>query len=1162
MDNLSPFNLSIINLSKLELSHLNEHRETLQSILDMIPEGIFIARAPDGVPILMNRCGKELRGEIPDSMTLRDYEGYWRLEYLDGSEVPGDESPLRRALHGETVQQQPYRFYNHKGEMGYQLINAGPLRQADGTVFAIVVVFCDITEKWETQKNLQHREKQYRDSEKRYRLLFEKNLAGVYRGTLEGQIIDCNEAYAQLLGFASREEVLALNASDLYFQKAEREAFIRQLTAQGSLTNLELCLRKKDGSAVWVLANVNLIGDPGEDEPFIEETLIDITDRKVVEEALRVSEERFSKAFNASPIPMSLSHYGCFIDVNNSFLQATGYSREEVIGHTTAELGLWVDEENQRELVAHRDRHIPLKDMEARYRTKWGELRYGLFCGESIMVNGNDCFLATITDITEWKIAELALRASEERFSKAFHANPLHMAILTLQGARFVDVNESFLDHSGYRREELIGHTVDEIGLWAYPEERDNLLRLFNRQKRVKDFEVRFRKRSGEIMIGLMSVEPILLVDEPCLLTATLDITERKKQEEQLIKAQREWRTTFDAMPDSVLLTDANDRLIRANKAFFERTNLTYEEAIGRNVGRLLHPDDSFISEEFCPLCQLRATKTRGTIELPAGVVSGYPLLASIEPVFDDHGNHTATVQVFRDLTALYSAREEVEQERGSLKATIEQLADALIIFDETGKVVRANQAAQKLFGFKLEQMVSDYWINLVDGLFTDKEGRLLSRDEQPVNLILHDRIRINNQIVWYTSPKGKRLLLSKTLSPSFNEQGKLTGVVSITRDITEQYREQERLQQADKLRALGQLASGVAHNFNNALAAVIGYSQLAVRKTNDPEIQGHLRLIEQSSRDAARMVERIQNFARSRAQQDEFTIAKISDIVRDAIDITRPRWRYEAEALGLNYGVSLDWEISEELFVKCEPSELREVFINLIFNALDAMPEGGSMSISGTVNENDVTINFKDTGIGMSEEVKNRIFDPFFTTKGAAGLGMGLSESYRIVERHNGHFTVESQPHYGTTFSIILPLAILPTVESINKPAEAPAAKKHILVIDDEEIVRRALYSIFENMGHEVAQAAGRDEALQLLAGSKFDFVITDLAMPDTDGIAIAKEIKALNPETKVLLMSGYNPDRVEERIKEVGSIDGRIAKPFKFEEIRVIIQDLLNCH
>src|SRR5262249_46334183 len=155
-----------------------------------------------------------------------------------------------------------------------------------------------------------------------------------------------------------------------------------------------------------------------------------------------------------------------------------------------------------------------------------------------------------------------------------------------------------------------------------------------------------------------------------CVLSSTVDITDRKKQEEKILAAEREWQTTFDALPDSVILVDKNDRLLRANKTFFERNRCKPEEVIGKVAKTFLHGDSEFLSADACPLCELRTQHRSGSIELPAGVISNFPIFASIAPILNDGGEVIATVQVLRDLSALYSAREEAEQERGSLKTT------------------------------------------------------------------------------------------------------------------------------------------------------------------------------------------------------------------------------------------------------------------------------------------------------------------------------------------------------------------------------------------------------------------------------------------------------------------------------------------------------------
>src|SRR5207253_6755861 len=212
---------------------------------------------------------------------------------------------------------------------------------------------------------------------------------------------------------------------------------------------------------------------------------------------------------------------------------------------------------------------------------------------------------------------------------------------------------------------------------------------------------------------------------------------------------------------------------------------------------------------------------------------------------------------------------------------------------------------------------------------FTDDRGIKIAIENLPVETALREQ-RVVEARLWFRRFDDHRIFLAIDASPLFNEQNQLVGAIALMRDVTEQQREQERAQQADKLRALGQLASGVAHNFNNALAAVLGYTQLSIPKVKGSEVEKYLRVVEQSAKDAARMVERIQNFARARSRTDDFLPIRLSDIVHDAIDITRPRWRHDAEALGVKYDVRFDWQTDEEILVNGEPSELREVFVNI----------------------------------------------------------------------------------------------------------------------------------------------------------------------------------------------------------------------------------------
>jgi CheY-like chemotaxis protein len=281
-----------------------------------------------------------------------------------------------------------------------------------------------------------------------------------------------------------------------------------------------------------------------------------------------------------------------------------------------------------------------------------------------------------------------------------------------------------------------------------------------------------------------------------------------------------------------------------------------------------------------------------------------------------------------------------------------------------------------------------------------------------------------------------------------------------------------------------------------------------------------------------------------------------VSSLLNDAIEITRTRWHNEARLRGLEYQVTLKAESGQHTFGSA--SELREVFVNLIVNAVDAMPKGGQLSIGCLREGARLQLRFADTGTGMPEDIRQKIFDPFFTTKGAQGTGLGLSVSYSIIERHDGLISVASELGGGTVFTIDLPAA---TVES--GPSEAPAAEVEvpslsILVVDDEPAVRETLADMLEVMGHHVLLADGGQNALQVLAGNDCDLVFTDLAMPEMDGWETSREIRKRWPEMSVVLVTGYGTGTVPPD-GEDNLVNGIIGKPFDFSQISQTITSIL---
>jgi two-component system cell cycle sensor histidine kinase/response regulator CckA len=282
-----------------------------------------------------------------------------------------------------------------------------------------------------------------------------------------------------------------------------------------------------------------------------------------------------------------------------------------------------------------------------------------------------------------------------------------------------------------------------------------------------------------------------------------------------------------------------------------------------------------------------------------------------------------------------------------------------------------------------------------------------------------------------------------------------------------------------------------------------------------------------------------------------------VSSLLTDAVEITRTRWENEARLRGLHYQVTLKADAG--LCTHGSASELREVFVNLIVNAVDAMPNGGRLEISCERDGARLRLKFSDNGTGMPEDVRQKIFDPFFTTKGAQGTGLGLSVSYSIIERHEGSISVTSEIGTGTVFTIDLPATEVTVEESAGPAVHSEVASLSILVVDDEASVRETLAEMLQVMGHRVIVAESGQNALQALDRNSCDLVFTDLAMPEMDGWETSREIRKRWPNMNVVLVTGYGTGTVPPN-GEDNLVTGIIGKPFDFSQISQTITSIVG--
>jgi PAS domain S-box-containing protein len=367
-----------------------------------------------------------------------------------------------------------------------------------------------------------------------------------------------------------------------------------------------------------------------------------------------------------------------------------------------------------------------------------------------------------------------------------------------------------------------------------------------------------------------------------------------------------------------------------------------------------------------------------------------------------------------------------------------------------------------------------------------------------------------------------------------------------------------------EKLGALGEMSAGVAHDFNNILGAILGRSQLLKTFIQDPNLLKSVEVIERAALDGAATVRRIQEFSRVGGEEDLRPL-DLDEVASEAVELTQARWKDRSARDGLKVDVVLD--LGHPPAVAGNAQQLREVLTNLIHNACDAMPQGGTITLSTGLREDRAFLRLRDTGTGIPPDVRSRIFDPFFTTKGVKGTGLGLSVSYGIVQRHRGEFEVDSVMGQGTTFTIWLPLprhdapVAAGRVSSPALPVLAGGGAR-VLVVDDEESIRDVLVDMLRAADHNVECAVDGPSALErldALVKDGLDMVFTDLGMPGMSGWELATAVKARYPTLPVGLITGWGASLDADKMQSHG-VDLVVPKPFKFEQVTSLVAEALE--
>ncbi|WP_049975526.1 response regulator [Chthoniobacter flavus] len=388
-------------------------------------------------------------------------------------------------------------------------------------------------------------------------------------------------------------------------------------------------------------------------------------------------------------------------------------------------------------------------------------------------------------------------------------------------------------------------------------------------------------------------------------------------------------------------------------------------------------------------------------------------------------------------------------------------------------------------------------------------------------------------------------------------EQKVTERTVELQKALTELQTNQRQMVQQERFRAFGEMAGGVCHDFNNALMAIIGYTELLLQNAeliDDRELlREYLKTMNIAGRDASHVVSRLRDFYRPREENDVFTAVDVNDLIEEIVPLTKPKWH--GQALESGRTIRVDLELQKLPPVLGNSSELRETLMNLVFNAVDAMPKGGTITLRTVPLEDAIRIEVADTGTGMTEEVRQRCLEPFFSTKGDDGTGLGLAMSFGIVRRHEGTMDIETVLGEGTTFVITLPCNHAPIVEE-EEACHALDRTLRVLVVDDEPNTREVVSGYLRGDGHRVMTASNGNDAVRHFMSEDFDIVITDHGMPGMNGLQLAEIVHRINPAKSVILLTGFafGPEQ------QPTTIDCVLKKPLIREELRAALRNVME--
>jgi PAS domain S-box-containing protein len=729
--------------------------------------------------------------------------------------------------------------------------------------------------------------------------------------------------------------------------------------------------------------------------------------------------------------------------------------------------------------------------------------------------------------------------ALAERHRRVVETTSDAIVITDLQ-RRIAFANPAALELFG--RRELTGALVRDL---VAPESAEEIAEHETRgfAGEPQRYEVVLVRQDGERRIVSVSTVPLREIGQITGIVASLrDVTTERRARDAVSQSEARYRNLFETASDAIYTLDPHGAFTSANQTTCEMTGLEREALLGRSVEPLLDSSEvASVREHFAAALAGHARRYECHF-LRRG---GERRLASVTNTPIRVGKAVIGVLgVARDVTEERRRAEALERSEDRYSRLVESASDAIFTVDADGRFTSVNRALEHAIGLPRARLLGAPFLQVVDARDRETTWRIFQET------LAGERRRV--QFRFHSVESETRT--GSIISSPIMENGRVMGALGIVRDVTEERRLTEQLLQQEKLAAVGQLVSGVAHELNNPLAGVMAFSQILLATAPlAAEQEKAAQTIHLEAKRATKIVSNLLTFARQ--HQPERTTTDLNQVLLETLELRRYTIRVQQ--------IEIELALDPELPVTWgDPFQLQQVFLNLIANAEQALTgwAGTKRLMLGTARAGDrLLVTVADTGGGIAPEDVNRIFNPFFTTKGVGkGTGLGLSISDGIVREHGGSIRVETRPGAGATFIIDLPYVPVPAtaaprvVPDTPQPPARGGGSKAVLVIDDEPSVRDALCAYLISIGHEAEGVASGSEALTRVAARRFDAVLLDLRMPDMSGDEVFAALQRQAPELAARTVFVTGDTQSEEASAFIRST-GRpcISKPFILDDV-----------